>query len=97
LEVRQSIWVMRAAGVGIREIGRRVKISPSIVSRELKRNRVPVRVGARLTSLERAKEAHDIAKRRRQAERRGKRKARPLMLVFEHIGKQLGQGCVARK
>jgi IS30 family transposase len=89
LEVRQSIWVMRGAGIGIRDIGRRLKISASIVSRELKRNGLPVRISWRLTPLERAKEAHERAKRRRKEKRRGKRKARPLVPVYEHIAGHL--------
>lgn len=49
LEVRQSIWVMKSRDVGIREIGRRLKIDASIVSRELKRNSLPVYIAARNT------------------------------------------------
>jgi IS30 family transposase len=90
LEVRQSIWMMRSKGVGIREIGRRINIDPSIISRELRRNG-SVYVLARLKPLERAKEAHDQAKRRRAAKRRGKRKARPLMTAFDHVAKKLSE------
>jgi len=89
LEVRQSIWMMRSQGLGIREIGRQLKISASIVSRELRRNSLPVYIAARLTPLERAKEAHEKAKRRRKEKRRGKRKAKPLMSVIEHIAQKL--------
>jgi IS30 family transposase len=92
LEIRQSIWVMSAAGIGIRETGRRLKIDPSIVSRELRRNRLPIFVSTRLSALERAKEAHQKAKRRCKEKRRGKRKARPLMSIFEHIAKKLSEG-----
>jgi len=89
LEVRQNIWMMRSEGVGIREIGRRLKIDPSIISREFNRNRLSVFVSTRLTPLERAKEANDQAKRRRKEKRRGKRKAKPLLLVFEHLAQKL--------
>jgi IS30 family transposase len=89
LELRQSIWMMRSLGNGIRDIGRLLKLDPSIVSRELKRNSLPVYIASRLTPLERAKEAHDKAKRRRQEKRRGKRKAEPSLLVYEHITQKL--------
>ncbi len=92
LQDRQSIWMMRSAGVGIREIGRKIRKSGSIVLRELRRNGLPGHISARLTPLERAKEAHDKASRRRKAKRRGKRKARPLLSVFEHIAKKLSEG-----
>jgi IS30 family transposase len=46
---------------------------------------------ARLTPLERAKEAHEKAKRRRQEKRRGKRKARPLVQVYEHVAGKLAE------
>jgi len=81
--------MMRSQGLGIREIGRQLKISASIVSRELRRNSLPVYIAARLTPLERAKEAHEKAKRRRKEKRRGKRKAKPLMSVIEHIAQKL--------
>lgn len=90
LEVRQSIWMMRSAGEGIREIGRRVGIDASIVSRELRRNG-SIYVLARLKPLERAKEADDQARRRRKSKRRGKRKARPLMSALEHIAQKLSE------
>jgi IS30 family transposase len=89
LQDRQSIWVMRAGGLGIREIGRRVKKSPSIVSRELRRNAPPVRMSARLTPLERAKVAHDKGKERLRNKRRGKRKAVPQSQVYKHIANKL--------
>ena len=54
LEDRQSIWEMKAAGIGIREIGRRIKRAASIISRELRRNAVGSFVSARLKPLERA-------------------------------------------
>jgi IS30 family transposase len=92
LEVRQSIWMMKATGVGIREIGRRVRKAPSIISRELKRNGLATFVMARLSPLERALEAHEKARRRRKEKRRGKRKARPLLAVFEHIVGKLSDG-----
>lgn len=92
LEIRQSIWMMKSAGVGIREIGRRINRDASIVSRELQRNSLPIYVSARLTPLERAKEAHEKARRRRKEKRRGTRKARPLMTVFEHLAKKLFEG-----
>lgn len=92
LEIRQQIWVMRSDGIGIRQIGRRLKIDASIVSRELRRNALPIYVCARLGPLERAKEAHEKARRRRKEKRRGKRKARPVMAVFEHIGNKLLEG-----
>jgi transposase, IS30 family len=91
LEVRQSIWMMRSVGFGIREIGRRIRIDSSIVSRELKRNSLPLHVAARLTPLERAKEAHEKAKRRLKAKRRGARKAKPLMTVYAHIAEKLAE------
>lgn len=89
LEIRQSIWMMRSSGNGIREIGRLLNLDPSIISRELRRNSLPVHIASRLTLLERAKEAHDKAKRRRKEKRRGKRKAKPLLLVYEHITQKL--------
>lgn len=89
---RQFIWTMRAGGFGIREIGRQMKKDPSLVSRELRRNALPFRVSQRVTALERAKAAHEKAKRRRQEKRRGKRKARPLMAVFAHIAQKLSAG-----
>ena len=46
-------------------------------------------IAARLKPLERAKEAHEKAKRRRKEKRRGKRKAKPLMSVIEHIAQKL--------
>lgn len=91
LEVRQSIWMMKSTGIGIREIGRRLKINASIVSRELSRNMLPLQIAARLTPLERAKEAHEKAKRRRVEKRRGQRKACPLIPVFEHIAQKLSE------
>lgn len=91
LEIRQSIWMMRSQGVGVREIGRRIKIDGSIVSRELRRNSVPIHIAAHLTPLERAKEADDKARRRRKAKRRSKRKAKPLMTVFEHVARKLSE------
>lgn len=90
LEVRQSIWMMRSSGKGIREIGRRINIAASIISRELKRNG-SVYVLARLKPLERAKEADDQARRRRKSKRRGKRKACPLMTAFDHVAKKLSE------
>ena len=90
LEVRQSIWMMRSAGYGIREIGRLIKINASIVSRELRRNG-SVYVLARLRPLERAKEADDQARRRRKSKRRGKRKAKPLMTAYEHVANKLSE------
>ena len=92
LEDRQNISVMKSSGVGIREIGRRIKRSASVISRELKRNAFPSYVSMKLTALERAKAAHDKAKRRQQNKRRGKRKAKPLMAVYEHIGNKLIDG-----
>ena len=89
LEVRQSIWVMRGAGIEIREIGRRLKLCPSIVSRELKRNAAPKFVSVRLSPLERAKEAHEKARIRRKEKRRGKRKAGPAVKVYEHVASRL--------
>ena len=83
---------MRASRIEIREIGRRLGLCPSIVSRELKRNSSPVHISAHQTPLERAKEAHDKAKRRRKAKRRGKRKAKPSMTVFKHIAERLADG-----
>ena len=89
---RQSIWMMKSQRIPIREIGRRLEMCPSIISRELKRNRTPVHISCHLTPLERAKEAHDKAKRRRKEKRRGKRKAKPLMTVFNHIAARLSDG-----
>lgn len=92
LEDRQNIWVMRGDGVGVREISRRIRRDASVVSRELRRNGPPFRVASRVTPLERAREAHEKAKRRRKEKRRGKRKACPLAQVFEHIAKSLFEG-----
>jgi len=89
LEVRQQIWVMRGDGNGIREIARTLNIDASIVSRELRRNLLPFKVSRNLNGLERAKEAHEKAKRRRKEKRRGKRKAKPLLTVLEHITQKL--------
>lgn len=89
LEVRQSIWMMRSVGYGIREIGRRINVEASIISRELRRNSAPLHVAARLTPMERAEQAHRKAKRRLKAKRRGKRKAKPLMSVYEHVAAKL--------
>lgn len=89
LEDRQSIWSMKAAGIGIREIGRRLEIHYSIVSRELRRNAMPKGVAAGLTPLERAKVAHDKAKERLRSKRRGKRKAVPHNQVYKHIANKL--------
>jgi IS30 family transposase len=91
LEDRQSIWTMKAAGIGIREIGRRIKKAASIVSRELRSNALPIRVSLGLTPLERAKAAHDKAKERRRSKRRGKRKALPRKQVYEHIASKLSE------
>jgi len=92
LSMRQSLWMMKSERISIREIGRRLGICPSVVSRELKRNSLPVHISCHLTPLERAREAHDKAKRRCREKRRGKRKAKPLMSVFKHIGEKLHDG-----
>lgn len=89
LEVRQDIWMMRAAGLGIREIGRRIKRDASIVSRELKRNKTSGFISARLSGLEKAKEAHEKALRRRKEKRRGKRKMQPSVQAYKHVAKKL--------
>lgn len=82
---------MRAGGVGIREIGRRLRISGSVVSRELRRNSVNPYMSARLSPLERGKVAHQKAKQRLQNKKRGKRKARPEVAVYEHIALKLSE------
>lgn len=89
LEVRQSIWVMRSSGVKIRTIGKRLRINPSIVSRELKRNGASTYVSSHLTPLERAQLANDKARDRRKNKRRGKRKACPKAQVYEHVAGKL--------
>ena len=91
LENRRSIWVMRASGLGIREIGRRARISSSIVSRELRRNSASPYVSVRMSPVERAKEAHERARYRLKNKRRGKRKARPEVAVYEHIALKLSE------
>jgi len=89
LQDRQSIWMMKSEGFGIREIGRLIGRDPSVVSRELRRNQTPWRVHVKLSPVERAKQAHDSAKRRQRAKRRGRRKARPLMHINQHIADKL--------
>lgn len=92
LEIRQVIWMMKGEGLGIREIARRTWRDASVISREFKRNSIPGFISARVTALDRAKEAHEKAKRRLKEKRRGKRKARPLMQVHEHIANKLSGG-----
>lgn len=87
LGVRQQIWEMRSCGRGIREISRLIDLDASIVSREVRRNRTPNRVV--LTGLERAKFAHDLAKRRLVGRKRGKRSSLKLVAVREHIVSRL--------
>lgn len=91
LENRRLIWVMRASGLGIREIGRRAKICASIVSRELKRNSASLYVSARISPVERAEVAHEQARCRLKNKKRGKRKARPEVAVYEHIALKLSE------
>lgn len=91
LENRQSLWVMRAGGAKIREIGRHLRISASVVSRELRRNSVSPHVSVKLSPLERGKVAHQKAKYRLQNKKRGKRKARPEVAVYEHVALKLSE------
>ena len=91
LEIRQQLWMMRARGVGIREIGRMLGICGSVVSRELRRNGSGWHISRGLTPLEEAKLADDKALRRRKEKRRGRRKARPLVVVYKHIAAKLAQ------
>lgn len=86
-EERQQIWVMRSKGRGIREISRFLGRDASVVSRELRRNGGGTRMG--LSGLERARYAHDRAKRRLQERKRGKRGAIRLVVVREHIVNRL--------
>lgn len=89
LQDRQNIWMMRAEELEIREIGRRINRCASVVSRELKRNCALIFISARLTPLERANSAHEKATKRCKEKRRGKRKARPAMSVYEHVASKL--------
>lgn len=89
LEVRQQIYVMRSQGLGIRETGRKLKINPSVICRELKRNALSKYAVVYSTALEKAKAAHEKARERQKAKRRGKRKARPAVTVYKHIAEKL--------
>ena len=80
---RQIVYAKQEQGCGVHEIGRYVKRDASIVSRELKRNRLPPRVKA--SSVERAQWADDQAKERLKARKRGKRGSIRLLDVREHI------------
>lgn len=83
LQGREIMIAMKAQGSGIREIGRYLGKNASIVSRELRRNCPPLRL--RLSEMERARWAHDRAKQRVKARKRGKRCAIKLLEVQSHI------------
>lgn len=80
---RQVMVSMREQGLGIRAIGRYLNKDASIASRELRRNCPPRRL--RLSEMERAEWAHDRAKARLKARKRGKRGSIKLLKVREHI------------
>ena len=79
LQERQDIYKLRSEGLGIREIGRKIKRNCSTVSRELKRVSNH-RSWARMAWYERAKLAHDGAK-----SRRGGKRHRVFKLKNQHI------------
>lgn len=83
LEDYQRLYVMRAAGKGIREIGRELKRSPSAVSDALKRNEPPWHLKL-LGPYERARYAWDeTLKRRRQGRRKWRLKCAVIRIYVE--------------
>jgi len=83
LQSRQVLYSMRSNGVGVRDIARYLRINPSIVSRELKRNRSSIKLG--LSGVEKGTLAHELAKRRLKERKRGKRGAILTQKVRDHI------------
>ena len=69
LQERYDLYKLREVGLGIREIGKRLKRSPSTISRELKRSRRGKSWG-NMRWYERAKLAHESAISRRSCKRR---------------------------
>lgn len=80
---RQIIVAMHEQSYGVRDIGRYVRRDPSVVSRELRRNRPPPRL--KLSPLDRAQWADDRARKRLGARKRGKRCSIKLAEVWGHI------------
>lgn len=77
LDERVVIYEMRSSGSGIREIGRAVGRCPSVISRELKRNRFPAKYRARAkykSGFDKARYADLMAKQRLKNRKRGDRK-----------------------
>ena len=92
LEDRQQIHLMRSRGFGFAEIGRVIGRDRSVVKRELERNQGPRQVWRYLRPLERAKEAHERAKRRRSDCKKGKRGPLKLAAVRDKIEQLLKDG-----
>lgn len=89
LEVRQSMSEMKKRGYSVREIGRELGICPSIVSRELRRNRPRGLMLLNSSSFSIGREMHKRAKDRLKCRKSGKRKARPAVTVYKHIAEKL--------
>lgn len=87
LQGRELMIAMKEQGYGIRETGRYLGIDASIVSRELKRNRPPLRLG--LSSIKRAVWAHERARARLKERKRDKRGAIKDASIREYVVEQL--------
>ena len=85
LDERQIIHQMQARGVGCAEIGRAIYRHRSVVKRELERNAGQRHIWRYLSALERAKEAHERAKRRRCDSKKGRRGPLKLSAIRERI------------
>jgi len=86
---RQTIHLMRAEGKSFAEIGRAIGRDRSVVWREVKRNQSQRHIWSRLTPLEKAKEAHERAQRRRSDSKRGRRGPLKLAAVRKEIANLL--------
>lgn len=88
-EERTRAYGMRAQGKSLREIGEALGRDKSIISREFKRNKSMKTEWRWMTPLEKAREAHEKAKRRRSDSKRGRRGSLRKAAVRKHVGEQL--------